>query len=121
LTPVPAAFTVGSWFVSVLWIVVSAVSYQDRLFDQARWAAFSWSRAGGATATTMRTADHRLTRWRDPQRKVVFTELYDCAADPSETRNVARDPGHERVPTELAFRMNEGWQGARADLRSRHG
>ena len=47
-----------------------------------------------------RTARWRFTQWSDGA-----TELYDHDADPEETRNVAKDPAHATVVTEMERRL----------------
>jgi arylsulfatase A-like enzyme len=50
------------------------------------------------TMTGVRTATHKLLRYRD---RPEWTELFDLTADPFETRNLAADAAHARVKAEL--------------------
>lgn len=61
-----------------------------------RDVARSWHSSRRTVGWSVRTADYRLTSWRDPRApsSEVAVELYDHARDPGETRNVAADPEH---------------------------
>jgi arylsulfatase A-like enzyme len=50
------------------------------------------------TMTGVRTATHKLLRYRD---RPEWTELFDLAADPFETNNLFGDPGHAEVRAKL--------------------
>ncbi len=85
--------------------------------DQPNDAAFSYRRRlpGDSNcyyydAVSVRTADHRLTIYRDEERQELAAELFDYATDPLESRNVAgelpqvdRDLRHRLAPHLVAF------------------
>ena len=78
-----------------------------QLFDQpqapAREVALSWHSSRRTVGWSVKTAGYRLTSWRDPgdPDREVAIELYDHERDPSETINVANDPGQSAVLAEL--------------------
>jgi arylsulfatase A-like enzyme len=70
-------------------------------------AAFTQLVRGQATGRSIRTERHRLTRWtstKDPN-EVVGVELYDYAASPLETENLAGRPEYATLERELAARL----------------
>ena len=55
---------------------------------------------------SMRTENYRYTEWRNyADNKVIARELYDHAADPNETENIADDPNTATTIAELANRL----------------
>lgn len=50
------------------------------------------------TTTGVRTATHKLLKYRD---RPEWTELFDLAADPYETKNLAADPRHDELRQKL--------------------
>jgi len=67
-----------------------------------REAAFSYWSNG---AVSMRTDRYRLTRYRPPVEDGYIYELYDLAADPHETRNIA--PDQPELVRQLATGMEQ--------------
>lgn len=74
---------------------------------QVQGAAFSWYPKGGRMGTAMRTDRWRYVEWIDRQGKVSARELYDHEADPQENRNLAAEPEHEALMSELSQQMRE--------------
>lgn len=82
-------------------------------------AAFSqfrrpWPGKGEWTAMgySMTTGAYRYTEWVDPNKEVLARELYDHAADPDETVNVAGKPGSRELVSRLSDVLNAGWRAA---------
>jgi N-acetylglucosamine-6-sulfatase len=53
----------------------------------------------------VRTPTHKLILWKDPALGIRGEELYDLAADPAETRNLAADPAVREVLDDLRARL----------------
>ena len=63
---------------------------------------------------SLRTRRYRFTRWPAGQATggIEALELYDHAADPGETVNLAGRAEYEPVIERLAARLDAGWRGA---------
>ena len=77
-------------------------------------AAFSqFPRGGDNEGYTIRTSEWRYTEWRSKKvGKPLFVELYHCAKDPIETRNLAEDPKHKNRLKQMKNRLEKGWKNA---------
>lgn len=62
---------------------------------------------------TVRTREHRYTRWANRGGPVQGQELYDHRGDPGENRNLADQPEHAETVTRLSALLDAGWQAAR--------
>jgi len=56
---------------------------------------------------SVRTPQFRYTEWRDEENKVGARMLFDIAADPDETRNLAEQPEYEDVVGRLSKLITE--------------
>ena len=61
-------------------------------------------------ARGMRTERYRFTDYVDSEDQVLFTELFDHAADCHETVNLALDPGNRALVAELRSLLGHGWR-----------
>jgi arylsulfatase A-like enzyme len=75
------------------------------------WAAESGPRFGGLAYRVVRTPRAKLIVWRDPAKP---DELYDLAADPGETVNLAGRPELAALERDLAARLR-AWMERTAD------
>ena len=58
---------------------------------------------------TIRTSEWRYTEWRSKKvGKPLFVELYHCAKDPIETRNLAEDPKHTNRLKQMEESLGKG-------------
>ena len=59
----------------------------------------------------VRTERYRYVEWRELETtNVIARELYDHAADPHESRNIAGQPGDNQTVMRLAEMLNKGPQ-----------
>lgn len=72
-------------------------------------AAFTQVRRGREAGYTARTERWRYTEWAGGARGA---ELYDHSRDPGEYRNLADDPAHARVRSEMKKILDGGWKAA---------
>ena len=63
-----------------------------------RRSADAWAGFNTPTMTGVRTATHKLLKYRDHPE---WTELFDLTADPYETKNLFNDPRHAEVRAKL--------------------
>ncbi len=77
-------------------------------------AAISQYPRGDVMGYSLRTRRYRFTRWPAGQATggIEALELYDHAADPGETVNLAGRAEYEPVIERLAARLDAGWRGA---------
>ena len=68
----------------------------------AEWADEGSERFGALAYRVVRTPTHKLIVWKDPARGV---ELYDLAADPGESRNLAAEPAAAALLAGLRSRL----------------
>lgn len=74
-------------------------------------AAFSQQqRSGKKMGRSIRTERWRYTEWDEGRDGV---ELYDCAADPHEFRNLAGDSAYSSQMADLKRRLRAGWKAAK--------
>jgi len=73
-------------------------------FDDAfsEWADEESERFGHLAHRLLRTRDHKLIVWRDPERT---NELYALREDPREERNLAAHPDHAALEADLHHRL----------------
>ena len=82
---------------------------------QRHWksAAFSQYPRGNVMGRSMRTDRYRYTRWRRVRDgRVTGRELYDHNTDPNENTNVATDPRHRAIISQLETELQSGWKSA---------
>ena len=99
---------------------VEGTSLMPLLEDPGRpWkeAVFAWRRPmyhdlhqAYHEARGMRTDRYRFTDYVDSEDQVLFTELFDHAADGHETVNLALDPGNRALVAELRSLLGHGWR-----------
>ena len=66
-------------------------------------AAFSQVRRGTqGDGYSVRSGNWRYTEWTDATGRLTAAQLFDEAADPAETRNLAADPAHAATVRQLA-------------------
>lgn len=76
-------------------------------------AAFSQYPRGRVHGYSLRTERYRYTEWRENKtKKVVERELYDHQEGPFARKNLAKDPKHAELVSNLAKMMKQGWKGA---------
>jgi arylsulfatase A-like enzyme len=96
---------------------LEGTSFAAVLNDPAKeWkkAAFSqFPRGRDNEGYTIRTSEWRYTEWRSKKGgKPLFVELYHCAKDPIETRNLAEDPKHKDRREQMKNLLQKGWKNA---------
>ena len=72
-----------------------------------------WKTAAFSCLIDYTTVSVRTDRYRLIQRTTGESELYDHREDPAENRNLACDPGRQRVLEEMQAVLRAGWRGAR--------
>jgi iduronate 2-sulfatase len=79
----------------------SALQIKDHPGKQ---AAYSQYHRGGYKGYSVRTEQHRLTRWR--KESEVLYELYDYHEDPDETRNLSGDVSNKLIIESLSLLLS---------------
>ena len=100
---------------------LEGISFKPLIADPARaWKAAAFNQfpkpvpgVGQAMGRAIRTDRYRLVEWTVPGTNFLERELYDEAADPDETVNLAQRPEERAQVEELAQRLHAGWKAAR--------
>lgn len=98
---------------------VPLLSNPQRSWKEAAFAQFprSMRSFGRGTGYTVRTHRYRYTAWVvDETRELVAQELYDLAADPEESVNVAGEEAYADAQDYLEDLRQGGWQEVRRNL-----
>ena len=77
-------------------------------------ATFSQFIKGNAHGNSIRTARYRYTEWGDAAEHGI--ELYDYDTDPVETRNIAGEPEHAMLVSQLSELLHAGWRAVLPDI-----
>ncbi|WMS42978.1 sulfatase-like hydrolase/transferase [Acuticoccus sp. MNP-M23] len=83
----------------------AAAPWQSETFSEyCTDAVPAWTGGRAVQQRMIRSGDHKLIIYDNAP-----DQLFDLAADPLETRNLAADPAHQTVRNALRARLTEGW------------
>ena len=84
----------------------------DQTWKKAAFSQYLRTGKPPYSGRSIRTDRWRYTEWHDLKQQPAGTELYDELNDPHETTNLAGDPAHTGIVSELAAQLKNGWKAA---------
>jgi arylsulfatase A-like enzyme len=76
-----------------------------------REGALTVFKSKGSIGYSYRTTRYRYTEWINKFGKMIATDLFDCEADPQESKNLSSDPAMADVIKQLAAALRKDGQG----------